>query len=243
MSTANLHGSSKKKSTFIGGTANAGRAATEVNVVRKNAKGGVLVTPEELRMAFDFLDVDRTGKVSLVNLKRRLGVFFPNMNIKEYRFLMNNKREISFDDLRELLIDNEIQNFDPVAEAFKAYDTSNEGSISIPKLREVFESFGFEELSDTEIGIILKAADVDGDGAVSMNDFRYMLDMHRASSLSTRTISVRMLLCLRQTLICFFSRCLCYSGGSRDCHSFDFNGCDRKLRSSCGGCEWQRSGG
>ena len=37
----------------------------------------------------------------------------------EYRFLMNNKNEITFEDLRELLMDNEVKNFDPVVEAFK----------------------------------------------------------------------------------------------------------------------------
>ena len=31
-----------------------------------------------------------------------------NMPTKEYRFLMNNKNEMSFDELRDLLIDNEV---------------------------------------------------------------------------------------------------------------------------------------
>jgi calmodulin len=87
--------------------------------VKKNAKGGVLVTPEEMKLAFDFLDTDKSGKISLANLKKRLSVFFPNMTAKEYRFLMNNKREMTLQDLQELLTDNEVTGFDPVAEAFK----------------------------------------------------------------------------------------------------------------------------
>ena len=35
---------------------------------------------------------------------------------------MNNQSELSLDDLRSLLENNEIKNFDPVAEAFKVYD-------------------------------------------------------------------------------------------------------------------------
>jgi hypothetical protein len=41
------------------------------------------------------------------------------MPMKEYKFLMNNETEMTLDDLRDLLKDNEITNFDPLAEAFK----------------------------------------------------------------------------------------------------------------------------
>lgn len=33
--------------------------------------------------------------------------------------LMNNKADMTIDDLREVLLENELTNFDPVAEAFK----------------------------------------------------------------------------------------------------------------------------
>lgn len=91
----------------------------DLSKVRTNAKGGVLVTPEEIQKAFSFLDVDNTGKVTLSNLKKRLGVFFPEMTAKEYRFLMNSKKELSLTDLTELVMDNELTNFDPVYESFK----------------------------------------------------------------------------------------------------------------------------
>lgn len=32
------------------------------------------------------------------------------------------RNELTFEDLKLLLIDNEVKNFDPVAEAFKVYD-------------------------------------------------------------------------------------------------------------------------
>ena len=93
--------------------------AVDTTKVKLNAKGGILVTNAEIENAFGFLDIDKTGKVSLANLKKRLSVFFPEMTGKDYRFLMNGKREMTQHDMMELLSENEIVNFDPVAEAFK----------------------------------------------------------------------------------------------------------------------------
>ncbi len=87
--------------------------------VRKNHRGGVLITSDEIKLAFDFLDCDKTGKVSLANLKKRLSVFFPEMSAKEYRFMMSNKREMTLQDFNDMLLDNEVTNFDPISEAFK----------------------------------------------------------------------------------------------------------------------------
>jgi Ca2+-binding EF-hand superfamily protein len=53
--------------------------------VKKNAKGGVLITPEEIQMAFQLLDIEKSGQISLQNMKKRLGVLFPEMSIKDYR--------------------------------------------------------------------------------------------------------------------------------------------------------------
>ena len=53
--------------------------------VKKNSKGGVLISPEEIQMAFQMLDVDKNGQISLPNLKKRLGVLFPELSVKDYR--------------------------------------------------------------------------------------------------------------------------------------------------------------
>jgi Ca2+-binding EF-hand superfamily protein len=79
------------------------------------------LSQEEIKSAFAFLDVEKSGQVSLANLKKRLGVFFPDMTPKEYKFLMNNRKELTIEDLNELLVENEISDaeFDPILEAFK----------------------------------------------------------------------------------------------------------------------------
>jgi len=47
------------------------------------------------------------------------GVFYKNLSIREYRFLMNNKPQLTLEELYNLLVNNELTNFDPVMEAFK----------------------------------------------------------------------------------------------------------------------------
>ena len=111
-------------------------------------------------------------------LKKRLTAFFPDLTTKDYKYLLSNKKEITIEELRNLLHDNEVKDFDPVAEAFKVYDPDNKGFISKDKLRDVFATYGYENLSMEEIGLITKAADVDGDGIISLSDFRLMMDSH-----------------------------------------------------------------
>jgi Ca2+-binding EF-hand superfamily protein len=135
------------------------------------------------------LDADKTECITLANLKKRLAVFYPTMTAKEYRFLMNGKRELTMEDLSELLIDNDLTNFDPIAEAFKLYDPIGSGSINGDQMRTVFKAYGFNELSDEELDILTKAAHFDGDGQISLSDFRNLLDDPTASSaLATKKV-------------------------------------------------------
>lgn len=78
-------------------------------------------------------------------------------------------------DLKELLADNEITGFDPVAEAFKVYDPEGTGFADTDIMRQVFTGLGYTDLSDEDLDILVEAADKDGDGLVSLEDFRSMV--------------------------------------------------------------------
>lgn len=145
---------------------------SDFSKVKKNSKGGVLITAEEIQAAFNLLDSEKTGNVSLATLKKRLGVFFPDLTAKDYRFLMNNKKDLSIEDIEELLLDNDVSNFDPVFEAFRAFDPECSGVMDMNKLCEVFRAYGFGELTIEEIDILKRAADADGDGVIGLDDFR-----------------------------------------------------------------------
>lgn len=168
------------KKTLKVGQGNA--SGYDLDAVKKNDKGGVLVTEEELKAAFEFFDVDGHGKITLSALRKRLGVFYKNMPAKEYRFLMNNKNEMTYDELRDLLIDNEVKNFDPVAEAFKVYDPEGSGYVDTEVLRVIFESLGFGEITDDDLAILVETGDVDGDGRISLTDFRHMLEFNKSQA-------------------------------------------------------------
>ncbi|CAM9997094.1 unnamed protein product [Laminaria digitata] len=89
---------------------------------------------------------------------------------------MNNKADMTIDDLREVLLENELTKFDPVAEAFKAYDPEGTGFMDAEILRNVFDNLGFGHLSDEDLLVLVEAADGDGDGRVGIDDFRLMCD-------------------------------------------------------------------
>lgn len=50
-------------------------------------------------------------------------------------------------------------------------------SISSARLREVFSAYGLGELSEEEYRVLSRSADVDGDGRVTLADFRAMLSL------------------------------------------------------------------
>lgn len=144
--------------------------------VKRNENGGVFVSHDDVLDAFKVLDSEGMGHITISNLKKKFGVFFPDMTSKEYRFLMNNNREMTADDLYDLVKDNSIEDFDPVAEAFKLYDQNDEGTIDPERLREIFKIYGMTDIADEDISLLVKTADIDGDGKISLEDFRIMLE-------------------------------------------------------------------
>lgn len=91
----------------------------KVGAAAHHATGGIHVQRAELQQAFDFFDVTKKGYLTMDDLKARLPIFYSNVPVRELKFLMNNKSELTFNDLYELLADNTLTNFDPAAEAFK----------------------------------------------------------------------------------------------------------------------------
>ena len=59
------------------------------------------------------------------------------MHSKDFQLLMRDKRDMSLADFTNVLLENETTQFDPIAEAFKAYDPRGQGCIGKEQLRKV----------------------------------------------------------------------------------------------------------
>ena len=111
-------------------------------------------------------------------LKDRLGAFYKNLPPKEIKLLLG-EGNFTKETLKNLLLNNDLGNYDPTKEAFKAYDPAGTGFIDTDTLRSIFESLGYGEMSDDDLLVLVETADVDKDGKISLDDFRRMLQFSK----------------------------------------------------------------
>lgn len=144
----------------------------------------------ELAAAFRFLDPSGEGRLTAEQLKERTSFFFPSLSERECKMLVGEANSLSLDELRALLLENELGDFDPVAEAFSMFQAddaheapsspSKAAAASVPHasidmIASVMETMKLGPITAEDRKILLQAADVDGDGVVSLSDFARML--------------------------------------------------------------------
>jgi len=144
----------------------------------KAPEQGIHLTREEVEAAFSFFDVSGKGVLRPKDLKARLSAFYPNMTNKEYRFLIS-EPNFTVDTLWSLLENNNITNFDPVKEAFKVYDPHDTGFVDPEVLRGIMSRMGYGDLTKEDMDVLIKTADADADGRISLEDFRNMLNFNK----------------------------------------------------------------
>lgn len=166
----------RKETGAAGGSSAAAAPATRS--IGAKEQGGVRITREEVEEAFQFFDVSGSGVLKPRDLKARLSAFYPHMTNKEYRFLIS-EPNFTVDALWALLENNTISNFDPVKEAFKVYDPNGSGYVDTEVLRQIMGRMGYGDMSREDMEVLVKTADVDGDGRISLEDFRSMLALQK----------------------------------------------------------------
>jgi len=61
----------------------------------------------------------------------------------------------------------------------QVYEIGNTGFADPEILRSIFQSLDYGEITDEDLEVLVQAADVDGDGKISLEDFRGMLKFNK----------------------------------------------------------------
>ncbi|GET92198.1 hypothetical protein, conserved [Leishmania tarentolae] len=67
--------------------------------------------------------------------------------------------------------------FDAVGEAFRIYDPHNTRYVEEEVLSSIMARVGFGDLTEEELAVLVSTADFDGDGRISLEDFRRLVNM------------------------------------------------------------------
>ena len=104
-----------------------------------------------------------------------------NLNKNELKIMMkkvdkDGNGDIDFDEFKDLMTEkmNERNPEEELRKSFRLYDSDDTGKITFKNLRETANELG-EDLTDDEIWSMIREADTDGDGQISLDDFIKMM--------------------------------------------------------------------
>lgn len=146
--------------------------------LHRNPQGGIYVHEKDIETLFRFIDSNNYGRITMQDLKKKVSLFAKEMTNRDFKFLMAGKNDISIKELYDILKYNELEDFDPIAEAFKFYDPEGTGFVDLNRLKEIFSLLGYEELTSGDLQILIECADADLDGKISLDDFRRLIPIY-----------------------------------------------------------------
>ena len=140
------------------------------DLVDRNSNGGILISDDEIKAAFDFFDIKGSGKVTVSNLKERLEALTKKVTKIEIRSILDGKDYITLQDIKDIVKDNDVS-IDPFKEAFAILDPTGKGFISEERLKKIFSNLGYGELTEEELQLLISTGDADKDGQIGLSDF------------------------------------------------------------------------
>ncbi|WOH01918.1 hypothetical protein DCAR_0521304 [Daucus carota subsp. sativus] len=139
--------------------------------------------PAELRRVFHMFDRNGDGKITKKELSdslHNLGMFITDDELVQ----MIDKIDVNGDgyvDMEEFgalykTIMHEKDEEEDIREAFNVFDQNRDGYITVDELRSVLASLGLKQGRTVEdCRLMIKKADVDGDGKVNFIEFKQMM--------------------------------------------------------------------
>ena len=127
-----------------------------------------------MREAFDMFDADKSGTISVSEIKSVLAKLGKSMSDKQIKKMMDEvdtdkSGEIDFDEFLKMMgmsSEDEL-----IEEAFNVFDCNGDKHISANELVYVMNAIG-EPITQEEADEMVKMADRDGDFQISFEEFR-----------------------------------------------------------------------
>ncbi len=154
--------------------------------MKQNSKGGIYLSDEDVKAAFDFFDVKESGKITGNDLRERMQTLTRKLSNKEIKTILGTKESITLQEIKDIVSDNELST-DPYAEAFSILDPTGKGFISEERLKKIFLNLGFGELTEEELQLLVSTGDADKGKSLS-SGVRMQTKTNANACVSTYTV-------------------------------------------------------
>lgn len=127
---------------------------------------------EDIILAFKFFDAEG-GKITKKSVKEKLAIFNKKLTKSELNTIFCGQDSITSEEVKNLVNNKEFMlTKDPVEEAFAILDPAESGVIDEDHLKKLCAKIGLGDITDEELKLLTDSADSDGDGRISVEDFR-----------------------------------------------------------------------
>ncbi|CAI2376087.1 unnamed protein product [Moneuplotes crassus] len=152
--------------------------------IRKYIKAKSRLTSEqvrEIKEAFRLFDRDNSNSIDVAELRDAMKALGIPMTRSELRQMMkevdtDGSGNIDFEEFKTLMT-KKMSERNPIEElrkSFRLYDSDDTGKISFQNLKDAAQDLK-EDLTDDEILAMIREADKDGDGEISLDEFIGMM--------------------------------------------------------------------
>ncbi|GFN91173.1 calmodulin-like protein [Plakobranchus ocellatus] len=135
----------------------------------------------EIREAFDILDEDGDGKLSLDEMRTLLQsqfMVFTDAQANELLAELDTDKSgtIEFEEFEKYVIDNNLSKPTPeefgseMKEAFEMFDTDHNGYIDVEEFKTFMMTMG-DQMTEEQVSEMMKEVDTNGDGKIDYKEF------------------------------------------------------------------------